>query len=104
MSAREGERVLCRTPAPGKKPTRILRWKYEVVRRAILASLPESEPGLPFKDLSRFVGRQLSQQEQDELGSIGWYTTTVKLDMETRGEIKRIGKSSPQRLIRLVHE
>jgi hypothetical protein len=31
-------------------------------------------------------------------GAVGWYTTTVKLDLEARGVIQRIPKSSPQRL------
>jgi len=34
-------------------------------------------------------------------GSISWYVTTVKLDMEARGEIERVPDSNPQQL-RLV--
>jgi hypothetical protein len=31
-------------------------------------------------------------------GSISWYATMVKLDLEARGEIERIPGSSPQRI------
>lgn len=34
-------------------------------------------------------------------GSIGWYYTTIKLDLEARREIERIPGSKPQ-LIRMV--
>lgn len=38
----------------------------------------------------------------EELGSVGWYTTTVKLDLEARGEIARVESARPQRLVRLI--
>ena len=31
-------------------------------------------------------------------GSISWYVTTVKLDLEARGLIERVPRSRPQRL------
>jgi hypothetical protein len=34
-------------------------------------------------------------------GSVPWYFTTVKLDMEARGEIRRVPNSKPQ-LIEIV--
>jgi hypothetical protein len=34
-------------------------------------------------------------------GSVTWYVTTVKLDMEARGEIKRVTNSRPQ-LVKLA--
>lgn len=34
-------------------------------------------------------------------GSVTWYVTTVKLDMEARGEVKRVLNSRPQ-LVKLV--
>ena len=93
-------KITCETPTPGKKPTRIDRWKYDAVRRAILKSLPEQGKGLPFRDLAHHVERRLSPEALKNLGSVGWYTTTVKLDLEVRGEIKRVAKTTPQRLLR----
>ena len=34
-------------------------------------------------------------------GSVTWYVTTVKLDLEARGTLKRVPNSRPQ-LVRLV--
>jgi len=36
---RGDEKILCRTPAPGKAPTRIPKWKYDAARAAILKVL-----------------------------------------------------------------
>lgn len=92
------ETVICETPTPGKKPTRIEKWKYEAVRRASLRALSESGGDLVFRELPRRVERLLRDRERAELGSIGWYTTTVKLDLEVQGEIARVPGSEPQRL------
>lgn len=95
------DKVSCQTPTPGKKPTRILAWKYDLVRDAILKVLPYEEPGVLFmKELPDLVDNQLNESDRGRLGSVGWYTTTVKLDMEVKGEIMRVAGSKPQRLIR----
>jgi hypothetical protein len=92
------EKVTCQTPTPGKKPTRIAKWKYDLVRAAILASIPEA--GIEFKRLPQLVEGQLTSEELKSLGSTAWYTTTVKLDMEVKGEIERVPGSNPQLLRR----
>lgn len=96
--ANKEPKVLCQTPTPGKAPTRIPTWKYDLIRTAILSVLPNSEQGIAFKNLPRLVERQLSQEEKHRLGSVAWYTTTVKLDLEVKGEIERIPDITPQRL------
>lgn len=96
---RDEERVVCETPTPGKRPTRIPRWKYELVRRAILESVPVDGDGLAFQELPAAVSGRLSREERVKLGSVSWYTTVVKLDLEVRGELRRIDGSRPQRLI-----
>ena len=35
------------------------------------------------------------------LSSVGWYATTVKLDLEARGLIERVPDARPQRLRRV---
>jgi hypothetical protein len=92
------DKVLCRTPTPGKQPTCIDRWKYDLIREAILVVVPSSEQGIEFRDLPALIEQQLDPGESANLGSISWYTTTVKLDMEVRGDLERIPGSKPQRL------
>lgn len=94
------QQVECRTPTPGKKPTRIDRWKFDAVRRAILKAVPRRGEGVLFRELPQRVRKLLAIEELERLGSVGWYTTTVKLELEVRGEIRRVGGASPQRLLR----
>jgi len=94
------DKITCETPTPGKKPTRIPRWKYEAVRSAILGIVPARGRGVPFGELPRLVAKRLSDDERDRLGSVGWHTTTVKLHLEVLGEIRRMPGVSPQRLLR----
>jgi hypothetical protein len=96
------ERIEALHPDPEKAGVRIHRWKYEAVREAILSVLPSQEPGLLFKELPARVRGALSTDALSDLGSVGWYTTTVKLDLEARGEISRVAGSRPQRLVRLI--
>ena len=93
-------KVLCQTPTPDKKGTRILKWKYDLIRSAILTVIPQDEFGIPFKDLPKLIKGMLNEEDLEQLGSLGWYTTTVKLDLEVRGEIERIPRVKPQRLRR----
>ena len=95
------EKILCPTPTPGKKPVRIDAWKYNLIRDAILSVLPLDEPGVVFMDLPGLVESRLSADHKARLGSVGWYTTTIKLDLEVKEEIARIPGSKPQRLVRL---
>ena len=90
------EKILTLHPA-GKQGVNISRTKYDAIRAAMLAVL-DSEPDLPFRDLPAAVETQLVVPFD---GSIGWYVTTVKLDLEARGLIERVPGSSPQRVRRV---
>ena len=95
------DRVECRTPAAGKTgSTRIVKWKYDAVRTAILDAVKDaSDDGLAFKDLKEAVRTRMDEKDLENLGKLGWYTTTVKLNMEVEGELARLPKVSPQRII-----
>jgi len=95
------DKVLCRTPTPGKKPTRIDAWKFEAVRRAMLTAIGRTREGMPFNQLPKLVERYLTIKERERLGSVSWYTTTVKLELEVRGEIERIKGIKPQQVRRV---
>lgn len=94
---RSTETILCETPTPGKAPTNIPKWKYEVVRDAIIAIL-EEEQEVYFADLSEKVGERLTSEDKADLGSVAWHATSVKLHMETKGLLRRLPGKSRQRL------
>jgi hypothetical protein len=87
-----------RTLHPDKKQgVNISRQKYETIRQAILCVL-EGQKEITFMKLSRAVEKELNGSFD---GSVTWYVTTVKLDLEARGTIKRVPNSRPQ-LVRLA--
>ncbi len=77
----------------GKEGVNVDKEKYETVKQAILDAVGMAGE-LPFSDLSA----EVAQRVPDFDGSYGWYTTTVKLDLEARGLIERVPKKSPQHL------
>jgi hypothetical protein len=95
------KRVLCRTPTPGKKPTRIDSWKFDAVRKAILKIVPRKGEGVLFSELADMVAAALGESDCSRLGSVPWYTVTVKLELEVAGELRRIPNAGPQRLLRI---
>ena len=90
------EKVRCDNPEPGKKPVRIARWKYEAVRQAMVGVLSMDRDGVPFRDLAARVRSRLEPHELERLGSVSWYTTVVKLDLEAKGRVRRVPGSRPQ--------
>jgi hypothetical protein len=93
------DKIYCLNPNPGKAGTNIDFEKYLMIKHAIIKALEKSESGILFRDLPRHVEDLLTEEELAYLGSPGWYTTTVKLDLKTRGVIKRVPGENPQRLV-----
>lgn len=87
------ERIMTLHPA-GKRGVNIDRARYDLVAQAIVESIAAAGV-LPFKDLAAQVEARLPA---DFDGAIGWYTTTVKLDLEARGVIERVPGRTPQAL------
>jgi hypothetical protein len=87
-----------RTLNPQKKQgVNISREKYEIISKAILSAL-RSQKEMTFMNLSRAVEKEVCGKFE---GSVMWYVTTVKLDLEARGKVKRVPHSRPQ-LLKLV--
>jgi hypothetical protein len=78
----------------GKKGVNIDKSKYDQVRNAILETMKLKEM-IPLAELSEAVQQKLENKFE---GRVGWYFMAVKLDLEMRGEIERVGKKSPQTL------
>ena len=87
------EKILTLHPK-GKAGVNISKHKYDQIRTAIIESLRESG-SLTFTELRDQVNDRVAG---DFEGSVSWYQTTVKLDLEARGEISRDSSGSPQRI------
>ncbi|MEM7038107.1 MAG: hypothetical protein AAF570_14075 [Bacteroidota bacterium] len=79
----------------GKNGVNIDLAKYEQMRDVILEELEVNQP-IRFSDLSKIVAARL---EGNFDGSIMWYFTTVKLDLEARGALKRKKISGKEMLV-----
>ena len=86
------EKILTLHPE-GKAGVNIEKTKYDTVKDALLTSLKDHE--LTFTALADAAEIQLNGKLD---GSIMWYVTTVKLDLEARGLIERVPKVTPQTL------
>jgi hypothetical protein len=94
------ERIQLRNPDPKKKGPRIARDQYAIARRVALATLPAKGPGMTLTDFRELMADKLKTAKGwDKAASASWYSMAIKLDLEARCEIKRIG-DGPQRLIR----
>ncbi len=83
-------------PDAEKQGVNIDAGKYHAVRQAILDLLAAGPCG--FRDMVHKLEEDLEGQFD---GSVPWYVTSVKLDLEARGMIERVPQVSPQQL-RLV--
>ncbi len=81
-------------PEKGKNGVNIELAKYDEIRDAILTVLDE-QGSCSFTDLTEEVAAHLGSSFD---GSIPWYVTTVKLDLEARKEI-RVNRSSKKQVI-----
>jgi hypothetical protein len=79
-------------PELANQGVRIDQAKYDAVHAAIFENLREYGP-MTFTQLGALVEEQL---QTTFTGSIMWYYTAIKLDMEARGEIRRVPNSRPQ--------
>lgn len=88
------EQIRTRHPDPSKNGINISKRKYDQVCEVIVQTL-QDEGSLTFTELGNEVTTKLDGRFE---GAIGWYYTTVKLDLEARGVLERVGTSSPQQL------
>jgi len=89
------DRTPCRTPAEGRDGvTNIPTWKFDTIRAAILKILAEGD--CRWGDLTEKVRGKLAADDLTNMGKLGWHVTSVKLELEVRGEIKRLGGKGPQ--------
>ena len=88
------EKIMTRHPDPGKQGVRISQAKYDMIRDTIV-DLLRVNGEMTFTELADAANERL---EGEFDGSVTWYVTTVKLDLEARNVIQRVPKTSPQRI------
>lgn len=86
------ETILTLHPNASKKGVRIEKTKDEDMRTAILETL-KRDGAMTFMELAALLEDRM---QSNFGGSVMWYFTTVKLDLEARGEIRRVPKTKPQ--------
>ncbi|MDX1477149.1 MAG: hypothetical protein R3301_05555 [Saprospiraceae bacterium] len=87
------DRILTMHPS-GKQGVNILYRRYNRIKDYILSTI-RSTGVITFSDLADQAVEELSDNFD---GKVLWYVTTVKLDLEARGLIERVPKTSPHQL------
>lgn len=87
------ERILTLHPK-GKKGVNILKRRYDIIKDFILYTI-ENHNEITYEKISDLAVKKLSKTFD---GKVVWYIVSVKLDLEARGIIERIPKTSPHQL------
>lgn len=87
-------------PDPSKQGVRVTRATYDVYKSALLQVIPATEEGIAFTALHAAVIPLLPPAILAST-SPGWWVTTVKLDLEARGLIRRTQRRGHQYVHRL---
>ena len=74
--------------------------KYEAMRTAYLAVLPDVAPGLTPTEIRNRLVQLLPEDLFPGGAKAGWWAKAVQLDLEAKGVISR-GKGSPVRLYKV---
>ncbi|SEL92450.1 hypothetical protein SAMN04515666_106137 [Bosea lupini] len=85
---------------PGRSE-RVDRAKYQAMRKALLATLPDEAPGLTVPDAKEALLPLLSDELFPQGATAGWWLKAVQLDLEAKGVIKRAPRK-PVHLYRLA--
>ena len=85
--------------SPGRTE-RVNRAKYEAMREALLAVLPEVAPGLKVPEAKAALLPLLPDALFPEGDTGGWWLKAVQLDLEAKGIIRR-APSKPVQLFRI---
>jgi hypothetical protein len=95
------DRIQLRHPDASKKMPSMAGDAYALAHRTVLAVVPVAEPGITLNAyLEEMTSRLRKANGWDPSLSARWYAMAMKFDLEARGELKRINRKPPQRLIR----
>ncbi len=89
----DSDKIMTQHPQ-SKKGVNILKRRYDVIKDFIIDTIKEHTQ-ISYEKLSDMAIDQLSATFD---GKVVWYIVTVKLDLEARGIIERVPKTSPHEL------
>jgi hypothetical protein len=81
--------------------TRVDRAKYEAMKTALMAVLPDEPPGMTPAEAQKALLPHLDAVLFPGGEKVGWWMKCVQLDLEAKGAIAR-GPKGPVRLVRKV--
>ncbi len=94
--------IQLRHPDPQKKMPRMARDSHAIAHKTALAVLPKKAPGITLKKFLAEMSTRLPKMKGwDRAASATWWAMAIKLDMEAKGELKRVNNKPPQRLVRV---
>ena len=85
------EKIQTLHPLPGKTNKAIARDKYEYIKSHLIAVLKKGECSH-----TELMERLYERVKDEFVGGVQWYGETVKLDLEARGMVERVG-NKPER-------
>jgi hypothetical protein len=85
------EKIQTLHPQPGKTNKSIARDKYEYIKRHLMAVLKDGD-----YSHTELMERLYARVKDEFEGGVQWYGETVKLDLEARGLVERVGRN-PER-------
>lgn len=87
------ERIMTLHPQ-GKGGVSILKRRYDVIKEFILNTV-QAHDEMTYQQLNDMALDILTESFD---GKVAWYVVSVKLDLEARGVIERIPKTSPHKI------
>lgn len=78
----------------GKKGVNILQRRYDVIKDFMLDTIKQYGE-ISYSDLNDLAVDKLTDTFD---GKVPWYVVSVKLDLEARGIIERVPKTSPHKV------
>ena len=94
-----GDRIEIESITSPHHTQRVDRGKYMAMRAALLAVLPDAEPGMTVAEAKAALLRHLSPELFPGGEMAGWWLKAVQLDLEAKGVIAR-APAKPLRLHR----
>jgi len=92
MADRQDDRIAIQNVVSPDHVQRVSRAKYMAMKQALLAVLPAAPPGMTPSDAKAALLPHLSATAFPGGEKAGWWLKAVQLDLEAKGEIRRIEK------------